>query len=260
MNSTRSSGRRADSCLLASTTSTSWPSSMNSLRRTATSSSEIRSSEPCFSTICGRFSTGWPILVSFMDLDPTNARRGNALQIRLARIILRLAPSAEQIQQLPDNYARALASKVFSTSYNPDKPDTVFLPPELFNSDGPWVQLGRQGGKSAAPVHLHFVQGRSAFFVFMNLPGGRKATLAYLERLKEFGDPLMPKPVDRNSRAAKNLPRFNPELPQFPVGTRVSLAREMLLIDNKGRITPTRLIESVHLGFIARYQNRSETF
>jgi hypothetical protein len=170
-----------------------------------------------------------------------------ALQIRLAQIIRRLALSAEQIQQLPDNYARAIASKVFATSHNPDKPDTAFLPPELLTGDGPWVLLAGKNGRSAAPVHLRFVDGRSAFFVFMNLPGGQKATLAYLERLREFPNPLMPQPADRNSSAAKNLPRFNPELPQFPVGTQVALAREMLLIDNKGKLSPTRLIESVQI-------------
>src|SRR5262249_44642952 len=101
-----------------------------------------------------------------------------ALQIRLARIIRRLALSAEQIQQLPDNYSRAIASKLFSTSHNPDEPETAFLPPELFTPDGPWVLLAGEIGRSAGPLHLRFVQGRSAFFVFMNLPGGREATLA----------------------------------------------------------------------------------
>ena len=38
-----------------------------------------------------------------------------------------------------------------------------------------------------------------------------------------------------------------PELPQFPVGTQVALAREMLLIDDQGKITPTRLLESLQL-------------
>ena len=168
-----------------------------------------------------------------------------ALQVRLAKIIRRLALSAEQIRKLPDNYADAITAKAFSSSHDPDRPESAFLPPDLFQPDGPWVVLGEHM-RSAAPVHIRFVQGRSAVFVFMNLPAGRQATLDYLERLGAFPNPLMPQPADRNSRfTARNLPRFNPELPQFPIGTQVALVREMLVIDNQGKITPTRLIESV---------------
>ena len=98
----------------------------------------------------------------------------------------------------------------------------------------------------AAPVHVRAVHGRSAFFVLINLPAGRKATLAYLEKLGAFPNALMPQPADRNAKfLAKNLPRFNPELPQFPVGTQVALVRELLAVDDQGKIKPTRLIESV---------------
>jgi hypothetical protein len=168
-----------------------------------------------------------------------------ALQIRLAKTIRRLALSAEQIQQLPDNYAAAITAKAFSTSHNPEKPERAFLPADLFQPEGPWVLLGEHM-RSVAPVHIRFVHGRSAFFVFLNLPAGRKATLAYLEKLGAFPDALMPQPADRHSKfMAKNLPRFNPELPQFPVGTQVALVREMLTIGDKDKIRPTRLIESV---------------
>jgi hypothetical protein len=177
--------------------------------------------------------------------DDRSTPEARALQVRLAKVIRRLALSAEQIQQLPDNYAAALTAKAFATSHNPDKPERVFLPADLFEPEGPWVLLGEHM-RPAAPVHLRFVHGRSAFFVFLNLPAGRKATLAYLDKLGAFPDALMPQPADRNSQfLAKRLPRFNPELPQFPVGTQVALVREMLAIDNQGHIRPTRLIESV---------------
>ncbi len=167
-----------------------------------------------------------------------------ALQIRLAKAIRRLGLSIEQIPRL-DNYAAAIAAKAFATSHNADKPERAFLPADLFEPEGPWVLLGEHM-RPAAPVHTHFVYGRSAFFVLMNLPAGRKATLDYLEKLGAFPNALMPQPADRNSAFnAKKLPRFNPELPQFPIGTQVALVREMLTIDDKGKIKPTRLIESV---------------
>ena len=176
------------------------------------------------------------------DNVPPEAR---ALQVRLAKAIRRLALSAEEIQRLPDNYAAAVTAKAFATSHDPQKPERSFLPANLFDPDGPWVVLGEHMAP-AAPVHVRGVQGRSAFFVLMNLPAGRKATLAYLEELGAFPNALMPRPADRNAKfGAKNLPRFNPELPQFPVGTQVALVRELLAVDDRGKIKPTRLIESV---------------
>ncbi|MEX2317453.1 MAG: hypothetical protein WD669_09900 [Pirellulales bacterium] len=180
---------------------------------------------------------------SYRPDDCTPEQR--ALQVRLAKIIRRLALSAEQIQPLPDNYAAAGAAKAFPTSHNPDKPDAAFLPAELFQPDGPWVLLGEHM-QSAAPVHIRKTQGRSAFFVFMNVPGGRMATLAYLKELGAFPNPLMPRPIDGNRTNAR-VPRFNPQLPQFPVGTQLALAREMLLINDQGKIEASRLIESVQL-------------
>jgi hypothetical protein len=176
------------------------------------------------------------------DDFPPEAR---ALQLRLAKAIRRLALSAKEIQRLPDNYAAAITAKAFLTTHDPKKPERAFLPADLFDLDGPWVLLGEHSAP-AAPVHVRAVHGRSAFFVLMNLPAGRKATRAYLEKLGAFPNALMPQPADRNARfLAKNLPRYNPELPQFPVGTQVALARELLVIDDQGKIKPTRLIESV---------------
>jgi hypothetical protein len=176
------------------------------------------------------------------DEVPPEAR---ALQVRLAKAIRRLALLAEEVQRLPDNYSAAVRAKAFATSHDRNKPGRAFLPTDLFDPAGPWVLLGEHMAP-AAPVHVRAVHGRSAFFVLLNLPGGRKATQAYLEKLGTFPNALMPEPADRNAKfLAKNLPRFNPELPQFPVGTQVALARELLVIDNLGKIRPSRLIESV---------------
>jgi hypothetical protein len=142
-------------------------------------------------------------------------------------------------------YVAAITAKTFATSHNPEKPERAFLPANVFDPNGPWVLLGEHM-RPVAPVHTRFVHGRSAFLVFLNLPAGRKATLAYLEKLAAFPNALMPQPADRNANfLAKNLPRFNPDLPQFPVGTEVALVRELLTIDDHGKIKPTRLIESV---------------
>jgi hypothetical protein len=162
-----------------------------------------------------------------------------ALQTRLARVIRRLALSDAEMERLTDNYAAALAARAFPPRHNADRPGEAFLPPDLFQADGPWVVLG-QHLRPAAPEHTCFARGRSVFLVFLNLPAGRKATLAYLAKLGAFPRPLVPGEAGLGS--ALSL-----ELPQFPVGTQVALAREMLLINDEGKITPTRLIESLQI-------------
>lgn len=179
----------------------------------------------------------------YRDDDTTPEAR--ALQTRLARVIRRLGLSGDEMQKLPDSHAAAIAAKAFPTAHDSDKPEKAFLPSDLFAPEGPWVLLGEHM-RSVAPAHFRLVHGRSAFLVFLNLPGGRKATLAYLEKLAAFPNALTPRPADRNSKfTARNLPTFNPDLPQFPVGTQVALVREVLTIDDKGKIRPTRIIESI---------------
>jgi hypothetical protein len=129
----------------------------------------------------------WAIFDWLADPDAENQigtgrlvteRRG--LRVRLAQVIMRLALSADQIQALPDNYAAAVAAKALPTEHDPSHPDKAFLPPNLTVSNGPWVSLADTGGIVVAPEHAHFTRGRSSFFVLMNLPDGRKATLNYL--------------------------------------------------------------------------------
>jgi hypothetical protein len=45
----------------------------------------------------------------------------------------------------------------------------------------------------------------------------------------------------------KGEPALNPELPQFPAGTEVALVRRAILIDDRGKLKATRLVESIQL-------------
>jgi hypothetical protein len=169
-----------------------------------------------------------------------------ALQVRLARIIQRLALTTEQIKGLPDNYAAALASRAFAEKHNPDHPERPFLPPDLFQKDGSWVELVADNGSTVtASRHVYDFGARSAFRVFLRLPEGRKATLAYITKLGDFPEPWLLNPEPDRKR--DGLLRLNPDLPQFPVGTQVALARQMLLIDKEGELAPTQVTESVQL-------------
>jgi hypothetical protein len=165
-------------------------------------------------------------------LKPEEARAAqDRLRCPLAAVIGRLALSPDQIKELPDNYAAAVASGAFPKEYDPEHPDQPYLPSDLFEADGPWVCVGRTDGVTA-PEHLHEDRdhrfNNSVFLVFLRLPAGRAATVAYLKRLRSF-DPKDPKP------------------PQLPEGTQFALVRRALLIDTSGRIVPTALTESVQL-------------
>ena len=174
-----------------------------------------------------------------------------ALRNRLAPVIRRLALSVEQIEKLPDNYSVAVASEAYPPKQDAAHAEKAFLPRDLFDGHGPWVHFQTGGGKPypfgkpTALTHVHFVGGRSAFFVFVNLPGGRQSTLDFMQELNAF-----PKPdASRGSRT----PGFtsNPGLgPPPPSGTKLALVRQMMLIDDRGEIRPTRVIESVQIRIV----------
>ena len=67
----------------------------------------------------------------------------------------------------------------------------------------------------------------------------RTATEAYLKQLAAFPNRLM---TDKDRNRV-----FDPQLPQFPVGTQLAVAREMFVIDDNGKIQPTHLIESIRV-------------
>jgi hypothetical protein len=168
-----------------------------------------------------------------------------ALQLRLAQIIQRLALNPEQIRGLPDNYAVAVASRAFAEKYDPDHPERPFLPPDLFQNGGPWVEIQTDNGsRVTASRHVYDFGARSAFRVFLRFPEGRRATVAYFPRLRDFPRPWV---FTRKQGRKQDELVLSPDLPQFPAGTQAALVRQMLLIDREGRIAITRVTESVQL-------------
>jgi hypothetical protein len=159
------------------------------------------------------------------------------LETRLAEVIRRLAITSEQAHALPDSYADALAAQQFGRAYDSLSPQQPFLPPELFRSDGPWVCLSAYSNEPTAIAHF---SGRSRFLVFMRLPGGRDAAIAYIRKLSSLSQPPL-----LSSGSGPTI--LNLALPQFPVGTQVALVRQAIVIDNDGKLLATGLTESVQL-------------
>jgi len=182
-----------------------------------------------------------------------------ALRKRLATVIRRLALPAEQIEKLPENYRVAVASEAYPSKQDPERTEKAFLPRDLFDGHGPWVHFQTGGGKPypsgkpTALTHVHFVGGRSTFFVFMNLPDGRQSTLDFMQKLNAF-----PKPDTSHATRTIGL-NSKPDLPP-PSGTKLALVRQMMLIDDRGEMRPTRLIESVQIRVVHPITERDNDF
>jgi hypothetical protein len=161
---------------------------------------------------------------------------------RLGSILRRLALTREEINALPDPYARAVQKKEFPAEYDPARPERAFLPPDFFAPNGSWVCIGVPKDELIAPMHeMDF--SRSAFFIFVRLPGGRDATLAYLNLLSKTKVPLYLSKKD----GGHEFLDWNPAFPQFPAGTEFALVRRLILPDQKGTLVVTHVTESVQI-------------
>lgn len=140
----------------------------------------------------------------------------------------------------------------FAADFDPTRPDTPFLPVDLFDANGPWVQVGKQGGLVALS-HVVGLSGRSTFQVFIRCPGGRQATLEYLQTLNLYRTPWAFEPAEiATNEPSKEPVRWNPlrlndGTPQFPAGTMVALVRRMVVIDEKLEPVPTSITQAVQL-------------
>jgi hypothetical protein len=188
----------------------------------------------------------WSVQQDSRSKRPRYDAEKQQLQARLAEVLRRIALSPQELEALPDNYPQAAASGAFAREYAAAHPDQPFLPLDLFDHRGPWVnidaspELYNSGG--IAQEHLHAFGGRSGFLVFMRLPEGRKATLAYLQTLWNFPQPWVQFPDPRGDQVV-----VNPDLPSFPTGTEVALVRQMTLFDSQGNLAPAPITESVQI-------------
>ncbi|MGH8237555.1 MAG: hypothetical protein ACREXP_11105, partial [Steroidobacteraceae bacterium] len=128
--------------------------------------------------------------------DLAAARDAKPLQNKLARAIWRLRMSAAAIAALPDNYAQAVKQGDFAKDFDAAHPTAPFLPPDLFDASGPWVQIGKQAHGRVTPFHVAGFSGRSTFQIFIRCPGGRQATLAYLQTLNLYRTPWALEPAE----------------------------------------------------------------
>jgi hypothetical protein len=212
----------------------------------------------------------WGVFSWSTRLPPERHAAADKLEEKLVQVMRRVALTSDQIRALPDNYAAAI-SRLHPPAFNAVDRTSPFLPPDLLNPKGPWVCMGIELGKPAAGAHTDFFGGRSVFLVFLHLPGGREATLAYLRELHDFPAPMIAFTEDfftlmhtqgKNSGGVgrgfmiSRVP--NPNLPQFPIGSQVALVRRMALIDDHGDWASTPVTESVQLRVFTGIPSRDD--
>ena len=174
--------------------------------------------------------------------DPAYEKEKRELQTRLAEVLRRIALKPKELAALPNNYAQAVASGEFARQYDPAYRERPFLPADLFEEYGPWVELEDPGSAElVAPQHFSRFSGRSSFLVFLHFPGGRKVAFDYLQALWDFPGPWVLTRADAHHRQV-----LNPNVPQFPAGTEVALVRQLTLFDNYGRLVNSPITESVY--------------
>ena len=165
------------------------------------------------------------------------------LQLRIARLLKRLALSESEIQALPDS----LSDLQPKDSVGADGLAPT-LPVRLDDPSGEWVCLRRVRDGLIAPAHSRSSEWRSAFLVYVRVPGGRPETIGYLNKLSEFRETVVQGP--------RHL-ELNPKTPQFPVGTQFALIERPLLISDRGELVMSPLCFRVQL---RSYVNVSQPF
>jgi hypothetical protein len=176
-----------------------------------------------------------------------------ALRARLARVIARLRLPRSAVSGLPDNYQQAVRSGKFAADFDPAHPEQPFLPPDLFDPNGPWVRIQDGTGAPAAAMHVEIFSGRSEFLVFIRCPGGRQATLAYLTSLNLYRTPFELRPAEIGTQYPSGEPvrwdplRLDPRTPQFPPGTMFALVRRMMVVDEALQPIATAITQKVQI-------------
>jgi len=159
----------------------------------------------------------------------------HALATRLAQIIRSVALSRAEISSLPDNYTLEVEAHTFLSHVSVNHPEAAFLPSDIFQPDGAWVPMGREGGPIAMTHTESFpFFGRSVFLVYVHPSEGRTAALDFINALNT--DP---------SQA-------------LTTGLEIALIRRMLLIDDQGEPALSPLVESVQLRHFSPAQNFHE--
>lgn len=178
--------------------------------------------------------------------DPAAAPRRETLCRKLAVVIQRLALPKAAIEALPDNYAAASQSGLFSARHEFDC-RSDYLPSGLLTKPNEWVEIDnlpppshhdRREGQLAYTSWS--IRGRAYHRVFWRFPDGRRAVEDYLGYLQRNG-------IDWEKSVREGFINLKRDVRQIPVGTETAIIQCMVVLDEQLHPIPTRVTELVHL-------------
>lgn len=171
----------------------------------------------------------WPVFDGQTRLpnDKMVHDRQRAIRERVAKVMRRLELSEEEAKHLPDNLRVECDHKTYPATFDPESPESPFLPPDLFDKEGTWVPFAPRRNAIAANSHLQQAAFRSIFVPFVRVSADRNATL----------------------QALRQYPRVS-----FPKGTMMALVRRTALPSTSGELVATPLVESLQLFVVGQPQ------
>jgi hypothetical protein len=186
----------------------------------------------------------------------THQEHRRAFGQKLAAIIRRLALSRKEIEALPNTYTDAIRSGTF-----PDRAvgqsKGNYLPGDLFARDSRWVEVSPSGGF----LHMQLVRGRSVFRVFLGSPESEKAAKEFsnwIEAVRQGIEARQRDPEGFDHRADR-YEMWERTIDNMPTGTQFLLLREMVCLDEKCELVPTRVVESIQLRvYLTRTPNEGD--
>ncbi|MBP85827.1 MAG: hypothetical protein CMJ64_03780 [Planctomycetaceae bacterium] len=171
-------------------------------------------------------------------------RRRDAISKKLARCRRLLALPQEQVDELPDTYAAAVASGAFFKRQDFDA-NSDYLPHGLLTRPDSWVEIDFFQPNIHEDLYDRFItlharayRGRSYFRIFYRFPEGRPALTDYLSQLDREG-------VDWRQAAQIGFILLKKDAPQIPVGTEVALVQFMMTLNDDLQPTPTKIVEVI---------------
>jgi hypothetical protein len=169
-----------------------------------------------------------------------------------------LALPADELANLPDNYAIAVESGHFQATHDFD-PTRNYLPPRLLTDRQEWPELDFHQPERHEDIERRFVflhmrafRGRSYFRVFYRFPGGRGQLEQYLKDLDENW-------VDWRFASLNGFIRLKPDAPQIPPATEVALVQFLIALDPQLNLVPTKLVETVRVAVYKSVNGENDT-
>jgi hypothetical protein len=177
------------------------------------------------------------------EFTPEQQEHRAILSRKVATVIRRLALTRKEIESLPNTYRAAVRSGAFPAKVV-DQAKANYLP-DLQVTKSPWVEVF----PARDSTHTQIVRGRSVFRVFLKPPEGKTGAEAFAGWLGPVQKGIEARKKQREGfyQNGDGSKQWVDAITQIPVGTQLLLLREMICLDEKQNLVPTRLVESVQL-------------